>query len=90
MLLLIQGINKVTPPRKVSPIVCSCLGVTEDQVLAAIDAGGLRTVKQVRACTGAGDGCTSCHPAIRECLARRRAAPNAPTYAASSPSFSAR
>jgi NAD(P)H-nitrite reductase large subunit len=57
-------------PRKTRKILCECLGVTEDEVVAAIEGEGLRTVRQVTACTTAGAGCTACHPAIREHLAR--------------------
>jgi bacterioferritin-associated ferredoxin len=44
--------------------VCRCLKVTEETITAAIRLG-LRTVKEVRAHTGAGDGCTCCHAQIR-------------------------
>jgi NAD(P)H-nitrite reductase large subunit len=76
-------------------IVCECLGVTEAAVVSAIRAEGLATIKQVTACTEAGGGCTVCHPAIREYLAREeraRAARKeaAESYSLSSPSFSAR
>ena len=86
-------------PRKEKPkIVCACLGVAEDRLVDAIRVEGLRTVKQVTACTEAGGGCTVCHPAIREYLARERArsaraaAARAEAYASapSSPNFSAR
>ena len=55
-----------------SEIVCQCLGITEARVLSAIRDGGLTTIKQVTACTEAGDGCRSCHPALHEYLARER------------------
>jgi nitrite reductase (NADH) large subunit len=51
-------------------VVCRCLKVTEGEVVSAIITLGLRTVKEVRQCTGAGDGCTACHRALRECLDR--------------------
>ena len=51
-------------------VVCECLGVTEAEVVSAIRARGLTTVRQVTACTGAGGGCNSCHPALRAYLAR--------------------
>jgi NAD(P)H-nitrite reductase large subunit len=51
-------------------VVCQCLGITEAQVVAAIRADGLSTIKQVTACTDAGGGCRSCHPALGEYLAR--------------------
>jgi NAD(P)H-nitrite reductase large subunit len=84
-------------PRK-SKIVCECLGVTESQLVAAIHTHELCTLKQVTACTDAGGGCTVCHPAIREYLAREARAKAAeddseaagPPYSSSSPSLSVR
>jgi NAD(P)H-nitrite reductase large subunit len=49
-------------------IVCRCLKVTEGTIVQAITTLGLRTVKEVRAATGAGDGCTCCHQQIRAYL----------------------
>ena len=42
-------------------VVCRCLRVTEETVIGAIVTLGLRTVKEVRQATEAGDGCTCCH-----------------------------
>jgi NAD(P)H-nitrite reductase large subunit len=100
MLLLRYSLNKnqMRPRKEQSKIVCECLGVSESRLVGAIRAEGLDTLKEVVACTDAGGGCTVCHPAIREYLARERAragrgvqAP-AESYAAASasPSFSAR
>lgn len=50
-------------------VVCRCLKVTEEAITDAIVSLGLRTVKDVRSATGAGDGCTCCHGHIREILA---------------------
>jgi NAD(P)H-nitrite reductase large subunit len=49
-------------------IVCRCLKVTEATIVEAITTLGLRTVKDVRHATGAGDGCTCCHQQVRELL----------------------
>jgi len=49
-------------------IVCRCLKVTEGEIVDAIVSLGLRTVKEVKAVTNAGDGCTCCHVQIREYL----------------------
>ncbi len=49
-------------------IVCRCLKVTEESITDAIVSLGLRTVRDVRSVTGAGDGCTCCHQSIRELL----------------------
>jgi len=42
-------------------IVCRCLQVTEEQVVRMIARLELRTVRDLRQYTGAGDGCTCCH-----------------------------
>ena len=47
------------------PVVCHCLGVTEEQLVAALTAHDLRTVRDVRHHTGAGDGCNACHRKIQ-------------------------
>lgn len=86
------------PRKNHAKVVCECLGVTEGEVVAAIRAEGLTTVKGVIACTDAGGGCTACHPAIRALLERRakeaaaQAAAGSPSSypAASSPIFSAK
>jgi bacterioferritin-associated ferredoxin len=50
-------------------VVCRCLGVTEHEVVSAIVTLGLRTVKEVRQATEAGDGCTCCHKELAAYLA---------------------
>ncbi len=50
-------------------VVCRCLGVTEEAVISAIVTLGLRTVKEVRQATEAGDGCTCCHRELAAYLA---------------------
>ena len=49
-------------------ILCRCQRVTEEEVITSIRTRSLRTVKEVRDCTGAGDGCTCCLKAVRKCL----------------------
>lgn len=49
-------------------VVCRCLQVTEDEIVTMISVLSLRTVKEVRDVTGAGDGCTCCHDEIRQHL----------------------
>ena len=46
-------------------IVCRCFKVTESVIADAVQTLGLRTVKEVRSATAAGDGCTCCHQEIR-------------------------
>ena len=62
----------------VANVVCHCLNVTEDQVVEAITTLALRTVKDVREHTGAGEGCTACHARLRAFLDQH-------AYLASSP-----
>lgn len=62
----------MTPGHHKAKIVCDCLQVTEAQLTRAIKEEGLRTVKEVVACTGAGAGCTACHPLIRDYLEKLR------------------
>jgi bacterioferritin-associated ferredoxin len=47
------------------PVVCRCLGITEDALIRAVTTLGLRTVNEVRRQTGAGDGCNACHRKIQ-------------------------
>lgn len=69
-------------------IVCECLKVSERQVCSVIRNGEACSLRQIGACTGAGTGCTACHPALEALLEKE--APKAPAYLPSSPSFSAR
>jgi bacterioferritin-associated ferredoxin len=49
-------------------VVCRCLGVTEEALLAALAHGDIRSLREVRQRTGAGDGCTCCHGLLRHYL----------------------
>ncbi|MCI0348027.1 MAG: (2Fe-2S)-binding protein [Acidobacteriales bacterium] len=49
-------------------VACRCLQVSEEVVLEAVTTLGLRTVKDIRRHTGAGDGCTACHQQLCELL----------------------
>ena len=55
-------------------LLCRCLRVTEGEVITSIRALNLRTLKEVRDRTGAGDGCMCCHKALRKCLDQHAAA----------------
>ena len=46
------------------PVVCHCLGVTEEQLVSAVVAFDLQTLQEVRRQTGAGTGCNACHRRI--------------------------
>jgi bacterioferritin-associated ferredoxin len=41
--------------------VCRCLRITEEVLAAAFAASDIRTLKDIRRHTGAGDGCMACH-----------------------------
>lgn len=44
-----------------SPVICFCYGITVEDLELAVRAGA-KTPEQVMEETGAGGGCTSCHP----------------------------
>ena len=46
-------------------VVCRCLKVTEETIITAIRAHGVRTVRELKTVTAAGDGCTCCHKELR-------------------------
>ena len=50
-------------------VVCRCLKVTEEQVIAAITTLGLGTISELRTVTEAGEGCTCCHDELKAYLA---------------------
>jgi bacterioferritin-associated ferredoxin len=54
-------------------VVCACLQITEAAVADAIAALDLRTLRDVRRHTGAGEGCTCCHDRLRVVLQQVRA-----------------
>ncbi len=75
--------NASLPTDRCSLVVCRCLQVSEDQVLEALATRDIRTVKDIRRHTGAGDGCTACHQRLAEYL-------RSAGYSASAPICSAR
>lgn len=58
------------------PVICHCLQVTESDLMTALQTLEIRTVRDVRRATGAGDGCTACHRKIQSYI---------DSYASSSP-----
>ena len=50
-------------------IVCQCFGITDQEILRAINENGLTTVEQVKNYTKAGGGCETCHPKIEALIA---------------------
>jgi anaerobic selenocysteine-containing dehydrogenase/NADPH-dependent 2,4-dienoyl-CoA reductase/sulfur reductase-like enzyme/bacterioferritin-associated ferredoxin len=61
-------------PGKPAPtaMVCSCNGVSREQIESAIVAGGLERVEQVAATTAATTGCGGCRPGVEALLAEAR------------------
>jgi bacterioferritin-associated ferredoxin len=51
-------------------VICRCLNITEQEIVGAITTGDVSSVRELRRFTGAGDGCTCCHDALKEYLAR--------------------
>ena len=54
--------------------VCSCLHMTESDLLAKLDGTNIRTIRDLRRLTGAGDGCTACHQTLKGLLKAREGA----------------
>ncbi|CTQ51480.1 nitrate reductase [Jannaschia donghaensis] len=50
------------------PMLCACMGVGRNTILAAIASGEAATVAEVGACTTAGTNCGSCRPEIADIL----------------------
>ena len=48
--------------------VCRCLQVTESQLIEVLNRLPVRTVKDIRQFTGAGDGCTACHSRLQQLI----------------------
>lgn len=53
-------------------VVCTCFGVTEEEILRVVRENSLSTVEQVTHYTKAGGGCGQCKPDIEALLARVR------------------
>jgi len=49
-------------------LVCRCVRVTEAVLVAALTSQEIKTVKDIRHHTGAGDGCTCCHKLLKAYL----------------------
>ena len=43
------------------PVVCHCLGITEDEIVTSLITLELRSIRELRRHTGAGSGCNCCH-----------------------------
>ena len=51
--------------------VCTCLRITECELLNTLSSANIRTLRDLRRTIGAGDGCTACHPALKRYLDAR-------------------
>jgi len=49
-------------------LVCECLNITEAALVEALTGRDIKTVKDIRRLTGAGDGCTVCHKLLKTYL----------------------
>jgi bacterioferritin-associated ferredoxin len=49
-------------------MICHCLQVTEEMLHGALVTLELRSLRDLREATGAGDGCTACHRRLRKFL----------------------
>ena len=65
--------------------VCSCLRITELQLLARLARADIRTLRDLRQLTGAGDGCTACHQTLRNYLKPNKPTGNRPPHEAGRP-----
>jgi bacterioferritin-associated ferredoxin len=53
-------------------VVCHCLGISESDIRCALMEGTAECLRSVMRETGAGTGCTCCHRAIKDLVARQR------------------
>ncbi len=60
-------------------VVCRCLGIREDTVVDAVVNLELRTLKELRQHTGAGDGCMACHRLLKRYLERYACSSSVPS-----------
>ena len=63
--------SSLAPPLPVpepGEFVCTCLRITERQLLATLASPDVRTLCDLRRSIGAGDGCTACHGALQRYL----------------------
>jgi NifU-like protein len=49
-------------------LICTCFGVSEQTIERVIQAGSLRSVREVTHACNAGGGCGSCHPLVEDIL----------------------
>jgi len=49
-------------------LVCECVNLTEADLLEALTNREIKTIKDIRRLTGAGDGCNACHKLLKTYL----------------------
>ena len=69
--------ESVRPTAGPTGFVCTCLRITERELLGTLSHPGIRTLRDLRRSIGAGDGCTACHPVLQRYL-DARAQPSCP------------
>lgn len=60
--------EKTCCPDGPAQVVCRCLNITADVVIDTITSHNVRSLKELRVLTGAGDGCTCCHSRLQALL----------------------
>ena len=67
--MLSSALGTSSPPSpRPGGYVCACLQITEQQLLDTLSREPVCSLRDLRRTTGAGDGCTACHEALREYL----------------------
>jgi bacterioferritin-associated ferredoxin len=66
-------------------VVCHCLQVTEEMLIETLSVLPIRTLRELRQATGAGEGCTACHHRLRNILEQQLTAELAHASSSSSP-----
>ena len=56
------------PARGEARYVCTCLRITERELLKTLASAKVRTLRDLRHTLGAGDGCTACHRTLQRYL----------------------
>ena len=70
----ILRMSSATPTETARPalgapgFVCTCLQITERELLGTLSHPNVRTLRDIRRAIGAGDGCTVCHPVLQRYL----------------------
>lgn len=59
----------------ISGFVCTCMKVTEDELIRVIVSQGIRDLRELRNETGAGDGCMACRRRLQHYVNEHAARP---------------